>query len=426
MPPTIQELIAAGALREQCDEAVDRVKCLRCGTVCSVAEWEAQGKSCLMCGFNETPTYCCGRCGGEFEAPATSGKHSCQSIAVFKNTGRLVFEADVPPPLPPAKPKPLRRTPPPPPIPPRPIPPRPRPKPVPPLPKPEPLPSPKAKVPGFVLLLVALLAGGVGVHFWRADDANNSKLGAKESGKQKIERQTDAVPSPVDIRGRAAYAEAEQAIDAALKAIVNDKPERFHQAIDKLAQMEKPNRGNGKAAKAKNKQGRTASDAGNFAEAAKKFDEAYQLNPADIEVADNAAYAALRLGLHKHAYEMLIVTLSLAPRRTSAWSELGELKARTGYSPEAIAGYKAHFVLSQNKNKTLTAFNDIKAKERDARVKSALEQALSAIARGFPGKEWVVQASSPAKEAKAAPATTRAATTIPAKHPSLRGEGLQK
>ena len=84
------DLIACGALRQRCNEALWGI-CVSCGGRFSPDEaFDAQ---CPVCRVEITRVEC-NRCNGRFEGAPTTSPHACESVALFRRSGGVAFEAE--------------------------------------------------------------------------------------------------------------------------------------------------------------------------------------------------------------------------------------------------------------------------------------------------------------------------------------------
>jgi tetratricopeptide (TPR) repeat protein len=141
----------------------------------------------------------------------------------------------------------------------------------------------------------------------------------------------------------------------------------------------KPEKGDIKLARALNQQGLAAFSQENFTNAASLFLDAARANPADIEVLNNYAYALLKSGNNQLAQQVLGYVLSLAPGRTSAWANLGEIYANLNRIDASAASLVVGFQFSGNKEKTLEFFNKTSQSTSNNALKSAITKALSQL-----------------------------------------------
>jgi len=141
----------------------------------------------------------------------------------------------------------------------------------------------------------------------------------------------------------------------------------------------KPEKGDVKLARALNQQGLAAFSQENFTNAASLFLDAARANPADIEVLNNYAYALLKSGNNQLAQQVLGYVLSLAPGRTSAWANLGEVYANLNRIDASAASLVVGFQFSGNKEKTLEFFNKTSESTSNNALKSAITKALGQL-----------------------------------------------
>jgi Flp pilus assembly protein TadD len=141
----------------------------------------------------------------------------------------------------------------------------------------------------------------------------------------------------------------------------------------------KPEKGDVKLSRALNQQGLAAFSQENFTNAASLFLDAARANPADIEVLNNYAYALLKSGNNQLAQQVLGYVLSLAPGRTSAWANLGEVYANLNRIDASAASLVVGFQFSGNKEKTLEFFNKTSESTSNNALKSAITKALSQL-----------------------------------------------
>ena len=141
----------------------------------------------------------------------------------------------------------------------------------------------------------------------------------------------------------------------------------------------KPEKGDVKLGRALNQQGLAAFSQENFTNAASLFLDAARANPADIEVLNNYAYALLKSGNNQLAQQVLGYVLSLAPGRTSAWANLGEIYANLNRIDASAASLVVGFQFSGNKEKTLEFFNKTSESTSNNALKSAITKALGQL-----------------------------------------------
>ena len=107
-----------------------------------------------------------------------------------------------------------------------------------------------------------------------------------------------------------------------------------------------------KEARAANQQGLEALKRSDYQAAANAFQQAQQLDPADVEVAGNLGYANFKLGQLKRAEHQLVYAVSLAPGRSSSWYNLGQVYGAMNDAAKATGAFANAYRFSQNRPKT--------------------------------------------------------------------------
>lgn len=107
-----------------------------------------------------------------------------------------------------------------------------------------------------------------------------------------------------------------------------------------------------KEARAANQQGLEALKRSDYQAAAIAFQQAQQLDPADVEVAGNLGYANFKLGQLKRAEHQLVYAVSLAPGRSSSWYNLGQVYGAMNDVAKATGAFANAYRFSQNRPKT--------------------------------------------------------------------------
>jgi len=141
----------------------------------------------------------------------------------------------------------------------------------------------------------------------------------------------------------------------------------------------KPYKGDVKGARALNDRGLSALTDQNYQDAINSFLKANQLNPSDIEVFNNLGYAYLKAGDLDQAEKILGEVLSIAPSRTSAWANLGEVYANKNKIDSAAASLVLGFKFASNQEKSITYLrntseNDALGENMKLAAKIALDQ----------------------------------------------------
>ena len=119
-----------------------------------------------------------------------------------------------------------------------------------------------------------------------------------------------------------------------------------------LEGVSRPAHQNVKEARAANQQGLEALKRSDYQAAATAFQQAQQLDPADVEVAGNLGYANFKLGQLKRAEHQLVYAVSLAPGRSSSWYNLGQVYGAMNDAAKATGAFANAYRFSQNRPKT--------------------------------------------------------------------------
>ena len=141
-------------------------------------------------------------------------------------------------------------------------------------------------------------------------------------------------------------------------------------------------RGDRKQARAANEQGLKWFDAGQYDRAVSAFERGLALDAADQEIGNNLAFAYFRAGKMTQAWQAMKRTLALAPARTSAWANIGQMRAAEGDPAVSAWSFENSYRFSRKPKLTLAYFEKLKAETDDAILRAALSSALSEIASG--------------------------------------------
>jgi len=132
---------------------------------------------------------------------------------------------------------------------------------------------------------------------------------------------------------------------------------------------------NRKTARALNAKGLKYNENWQFAEAAQAFQQAYQADPADIEIINNLGHAHMKNGNGIEAERSLLETLTLVPDRSSAWADLGQLYADQGSLSVSVACFANAYRFSPRKDIT-RQFLERLSRDGNEREREAARQAL--------------------------------------------------
>lgn len=141
-------------------------------------------------------------------------------------------------------------------------------------------------------------------------------------------------------------------------------------------------RGDRRQARAANLQGLKQFDAGQYDQAASAFERGLAFDPADQEICNNLAFAYFRAGKTTQAWQAMKRTLALAPARTSAWANIGQMRATQGDQAASAWSFENSYRFSRKPALTRAYFEKLKGETEDAVLQAGLSFALSAIASG--------------------------------------------
>ena len=134
--------------------------------------------------------------------------------------------------------------------------------------------------------------------------------------------------------------------------------EKLFVAKSGLEGLEKPAKGERKAARKLNDSAITLMGEKKYTEAIPILEDAHKTDPADIEIMNNLAYAYIEKGIVDNdfakAKQSLVDTLHLKPERAQAWANLGRTFALEGNESAASNCYINFFRFAENKEKALS------------------------------------------------------------------------
>jgi len=144
-----------------------------------------------------------------------------------------------------------------------------------------------------------------------------------------------------------------------------------------LERVPRPAHQSAKEARAANQQGLEALKRNDYQAATIAFQQAQQLDPADVEVAGNLGYANLKLGQLKRAEHQLVYAVSLAPGRSSSWYNLGQVYGAMNEVEQATGAFANAYRFSQNRPKTQEFIRQaLLSPESNDATRAALRRAL--------------------------------------------------
>ncbi len=131
-----------------------------------------------------------------------------------------------------------------------------------------------------------------------------------------------------------------------------------------------------KEARAANKEALRLIQTSTINQALQKFQEAYDIDPTDIEIINNLGYGYLKAGNYQKAETFLLHTLIYEPGRSSAWANLGELYAKIGDLQSAKAAFANTLRFSRDPYKTIVFFNSLMDKNDNQNIREVARFAL--------------------------------------------------
>ena len=241
-------------------------------------------------------------------------------------------------------------------------------------------PSSKSETKSFpwVIVIVAIAVLGGASYFFLGkstkgnDIINSSQAPAKSSSGVKNIQEA----SPSSLR-----AEALPYISAMIAAMQNNNLSAIDENAAIINNLQKPISGDRKVARKFNDAGLAALKANNFELAISSFKDGVTADPTDQEVVNNLGYAYYQNGDFPRAKALIEYTLSLAPLRTSAWTNYGVILFKEGANESAINAYLVAFKYAKNQDK-LVAFVEKQSQEDiDMQLRPYYSQVLTAISQ---------------------------------------------
>lgn len=205
-------------------------------------------------------------------------------------------------------------------------------------------------------------------------DAQEAELKAKaEALRQQEQQRADssqaAAASAPTAQGAPATAELSKRIASLMSAYALDRARpmvaemldaskasdeaRINAAAEQLRALSGPARGDRQVARAANLLGLKAFQSQSYGEASKLFCDALAADPADQEIVNNLAYSLEKWNHLAEARNAAIAAITLAPRRSSAWANLGTILAAEGKEETGVAALLLAYRFSQNQQKTI-------------------------------------------------------------------------
>ena len=165
-----------------------------------------------------------------------------------------------------------------------------------------------------------------------------------------------------------------------LSFAANKEWQRFHEGIKDRATLPKPPFGDRKAARKLNEEALEAlnSDA---KRAVILLTQAHSIDPGDQEIADNLGLALIVADEYSTAKDHLLKIIEIWPDRATIWFNLAQTLSLQGdNSKEAIGAFVGSYVVSKNKDKTLSYYTKIgNDQDEDAFLRSNVNNAVDII-----------------------------------------------
>jgi len=144
------------------------------------------------------------------------------------------------------------------------------------------------------------------------------------------------------------------------------------------SQKSSPDKAAAKTSREKNALGLNAHKAGRFGEAANLFFEAFNLNPADVEITDNLGTALYGIAEYESAAKAFRLALAASPKRASAWLGLAKIYARSNDTRRAAAAFNLAFHYTKAPKSIRQTVLALSREEANVSVRNAAGAALSA------------------------------------------------
>lgn len=138
-----------------------------------------------------------------------------------------------------------------------------------------------------------------------------------------------------------------------LKLAESNNSDEIIKVIETIDGLPKPASGERKMARQLNEQGLALLKSRDFNAAIGVFSKGVETDRSDPEVLNNLGYAFMENGNLTEAESRLIYTLTISPRRTSAWSNLSTVYARLDRQQQAVGAMLLAHRYSKNPQKTV-------------------------------------------------------------------------
>ena len=173
--------------------------------------------------------------------------------------------------------------------------------------------------------------------------------------------------------------EIKKLVGSMLDGVKEGNEAEINTSVIALNQIAHPARGDRKTARSYNVKGIASIRQGAFNEAVSLIAVAAKTDPADQEIIDNLSFALLKNANLEEARLISECALSLAPKRASAWANLGTVLAQENKEGSAVASFILTFRFSTNLNKTREYFKGLIGSDAPFTVQRAASMALSQV-----------------------------------------------
>jgi formylglycine-generating enzyme required for sulfatase activity/Flp pilus assembly protein TadD len=241
--------------------------------------------------------------------------------------------------------------------------------------QPTPSKSDRTKLAGAAIAVILLSVAGGGWYWYHQmpekvspSTINTALVNTADSGAQ-----TNGVMEALPVQ------QATPSIALMLKAAYANDDNGFFSAKQSLDKLNKPPRGNRKAARTSNSDGLARLKDGDISGAVASLTRATEEDPSDQEVWSNLAYAYLQANNLDEANRATTASLALAPERASAWGTYGVILARQGNQVDAVGAFLVAYRFSRNQQKTIEYLQNLLNEDKEPQVKAAAGDALERL-----------------------------------------------
>jgi hypothetical protein len=154
-------------------------------------------------------------------------------------------------------------------------------------------------------------------------------------------------------------------------------PARIQALADQVERLPRPSRARSHAARALNETGLAAFHRNEVSDAIRLFEEAFRLDPQDVEVVNNTGHAYLSRGDLPQAEEYLLLALLLAPQRAIAWDDLGRVYALRNAQRPAVACLLHAYRFSRDPAATRRFLARVAEEDPHEAIRAAAREALA-------------------------------------------------